>query len=74
MRIELRVGDLVIFQKPHMSFREWEQHPDDPYLVGFITKVEKAGTHSGTYYYVHAQDGTNYGALREDKLSLLAQC
>lgn len=73
MRIELRVGDLVIFQRPHMDFREWEIHPDDPYLVGIVTKVEIAGTHQASYYYVHAADGKNYGALREDKLSLLAQ-
>jgi|TARA_A100001011_G_C14253597_1_gene819051 hypothetical protein len=74
MRIELGVGDLVVFQRPNMDFREWEQHPDGAYLVGIVTKVEVAGTHQASYYYVHATDGQNYGALREDKLSLLAQC
>ena len=57
-----------------MDFREWEQQAKDPYLVGIVTKVQEAGTHQASYYYVRATDGETYGAFREDKLSLLAQC
>ena len=43
MKYKFQIGDLVVFQKPHMDVREWEKGEKMPYQTGMITFRDKAG-------------------------------
>ena len=43
LRFKFDIGDLVLFQTPHMDIREWEKGKTVPYQMGMITFREKAG-------------------------------
>jgi len=43
LRFKFDIGDLVLFQTPHMDIREWEKGKAVPYQMGMITFREKAG-------------------------------
>ncbi len=87
MRFKFDIGDLVIFQKPNMSYSEWKKVDDYPYLVGMVSWREKAGgfgksklayssdsdDSSSSYYHVMLPDGKMYYLQREDRLARLAK-
>jgi len=79
LKFKFNIGDLVIFQKPNMTYTEWKQVDDYPYVTGMITFREKSGATSvvdefkHSYYHVLLPDGNKYYSQREDKLALLAQ-
>jgi hypothetical protein len=83
MSYKFEIGDLVTFQKPHMTYEEWKKVDEYPYLIGMITYRDKAGGErsnighvSGSresYYHVTQPDGHVYHSQREDRLALLAK-
>ena len=73
--MRFKIGDLVVFQKPHMNSYEW-QREREPYVTAII--MEKSN-HRRTsrdptkeFYNVHAADGRKYWDIREDRLAILA--
>lgn len=83
MNFKFDIGDLVIFQKPHMTYEEWKKVDDYPYETGIIMFREKAGykmIRSGSfghiqnaYYHVLLPSGDTRHYQREDRLELLAK-
>jgi hypothetical protein len=83
MKYKYQIGDLVIFQTPHMDIREWEKGETVPYQLGMITHRKKAGykmTRSGRsqeiknhYYHILLPTGETHYLQREDRLALAAK-
>ena len=70
--MRFKIGDLVVFQKPHMnSYRI--QHEREPYLTAIV--LGKTSHRQGSwaaFYNVYATDGRKYWDIREDRLAILA--
>ena len=83
MKYKFQIGDLVVFQKPHMDIREWEKGEKMPYQTGMITFREKAGYRitrddkekrvRNSYYHILLPSGETHYLQREDRLSLVAK-
>ena len=79
MKYKFQIGDLVVFQKPHMDIREWEKGEKMPYQTGMITFREEAGYKTAlrhiqnAYYHILLPSGETHYSQREDRLSLLAK-
>ena len=79
MRFKFNIGDLVIFQTPHMDVREWEKGEAVPYQLGMITHREEAEYKTAlrhiqnAYYHVLLPSGETYYSQREDRLALAAK-
>ena len=79
MKYKFQIGDLVVFQRPHVDFHEWERSEEPFYLTGMITFRDKAGykTYSkniqNSYYHILLPSGKTHYLQREDRISLLAK-
>ena len=79
LRFKFDIGDLVLFQTPHMDIREWEKGKTVPYQMGMITFREKAGYKTilkniqNAYYHVLLPSGETHYSQREDRLALVAK-
>lgn len=83
MRFKFDIGDLVIFQTPHMDIREWAKAETVPYQLGMITHREKAGYKTirnskekhiqNSYYHILLPTGDTRYSQREDRLALAAK-
>ena len=73
--MKFKIGDLIVFQKPHMSSYEWRREKS-PYLTAIITELSGHRRENKTeykYYNVYAANGQKYWDLREDRLAILAK-
>jgi len=75
--LKFNIGDLVVFQKPHMSSYEWRREKS-PYITAII--IEKSehrrnlpSWSDAKFYNVHAANGQKYWDIREDRLAILAK-
>ena len=79
MKYKYDIGDLVLFQKPHMDIREWEKGEKTPYQTGMITFRDKAGYKTyrkhiqNAYYHILLPSGETHYSQREDRLTLVAK-
>ena len=79
MKYKFQIGDLVIFQTPHMDVREWEKGEKMPYQTGMITFRDKAGYKTirehiqNAYYHILLPSGETHYSQREDRLTLVAK-
>ena len=79
MNYKFDIGDLVTFQKPHMTYEEWKKVDDYPYETGIVMFREKAGYQTAlkhiqnAYYHVLLPTGETLYSQREDRLALLAK-
>ena len=74
--MKFKIGDLVVFQKPHMNSYEW-QREREPYLTAIIVensnhRSELPSWSSAKFYNIYATDGRKYWDIREDRLAILA--
>jgi len=68
--MKFKIGDLVVFQKPHMSSYEWRRDPE-PYLTAII--IESRPHPTNPFYNVYGANGRKYWDIREDRLVILAK-
>jgi hypothetical protein len=81
LRFKYDIGDLVVFQTPHMDIREWNNPKAVPYQTGMITFREKAGWRycqdfrsvRNSYYHILLPSGETRYLQREDRLALVAK-
>ncbi len=74
--MKFKIGDLVVFQKPHMSSYEWRR-ANEPYLTAIVTELTRENGIDGgcgdfRFYNVYAANGQKYWDIREDRLAILA--
>ena len=69
--MKFKIGDLVVFQKPHMNSYKWRREKS-PYLTAIVIKTDGADRNN-TFYNVHAANGRTYWDIREDRLAILAK-
>ena len=72
--MKFKIGDLIVFQKPHMNSYEWRREKS-PYLIAIITELSCHRRENKTeykYYNVYAANGRKYWDIREDRLAILA--
>ena len=73
--MKFKIGDLVVFQKPHMNSYEWRREKS-PYVTAIVTEKSNHRRENKTeykFYNVHAADGRTYWDIREDRLAILAK-
>jgi len=75
--LKFKIGDLVVFQKPHMSSYEW-QRDSEPYLTAIVVEKSEHRRNlplwsDAKFYNVHAANGRKYWDIREDRLAILAK-
>ena len=83
MKYKFDIGDLVIFQRPYMNFKEWEIGNERPYQTGMIIyrehagyKMERSGKErkiKNNYYHILLASGDTHYLQREDRLALAAK-
>ena len=74
--MKFKIGDLVVFQKPHMNSYEWRREKS-PYVTAIVMELSnhrrKRFDPTMAFYNVHAADGRTYWDIREDRLAILAK-
>ena len=73
--MKFKIGDLVVFQKPHMNSYEWRREKS-PYVTAIVMELSNHRRENKTeykFYNVHAADGRTYWDIREDRLAILAK-
>ena len=73
--MKFKIGDLVVFQKPHMNSYEWRREKS-PYVTAIVIESRNHRRENNTeykFYNVHAANGQKYWDIREDRLAILAK-
>jgi len=74
--MKFNIGDLVVFQKPHMNSYEWRREKS-PYVTAIVMESSNHRRSSQDptkkFYNVHAANGQKYWDIREDRLAILAK-
>ena len=73
--MKFKIGDLVVFQKPHMNSYEWRREKS-PYLTAIVMELSGHRRENKTeykFYNVYAMSGRKYWDIREDRLAILAK-
>ena len=73
--MKFKIGDLVVFQKPHMSSYEWRRDTE-PYVTAIVMEKSNHRRENKTeykFYNVYAANGQKYWDIREDRLAILAK-
>jgi len=73
--MKFNIGDLVVFQKPHMNSYEWRRDTE-PYVTAIVIESSNHRRENKTeykFYNVYAANGQKYWDIREDRLAILAK-